>query len=407
MMSENSEVVVCGAGPIGLIAALKFAQAGLEVTVIDADKQINDSPRACIYMPASLEGFDSIGILDDVRKIAYTNRSSGQYSPAYNWMCQVPAPSLDAGPYANVLHVGQEEIGAVLVKHLEQFKNARILWNTRLKDFDQNEDKVTLQVETATGVESMVTNWLIGSDGANSTVRKLAGIEFAGHTWPDRFFASNVTFDFNQIGLADANFRMDPHSWAVIVRVNKAGVWRIAFGEDGSLPYEGCVERATARLNEFIPEGEKYDLLRLNPYTVHQRAGETLRKGRVLLAGDAAHATNPIGGLGLSTHFWHALILGDLLPSIIKGETPTDALDAYSKERLRIYWEHTSPMASENKRMVQEADPMKRRADMNMIEKMAESPELVAAMQLASYRFIGDPILENSRWAKYKNSITP
>jgi 2-polyprenyl-6-methoxyphenol hydroxylase-like FAD-dependent oxidoreductase len=400
-MGNHSQVVVCGAGPVGLITALKFAQAGLEVTVIDAESTLNDSPRANIYLPASMEAFDSLGILDDVREASYLNQSAGWYAPDYNWSCRLPELPGDAGPYMRIMHVGQEEVGAILVKHLQRFENAQILWNTCLTGIKEQTDSVTQQIETGQETQTMSCDWLVGADGAGSSVRSLAGIDFLGHTWPERLFATNVNFDFSSINLADVNFRMDPHSFAVIVRVNKHGVWRIAFGESSSLPEENAVERATSRLSEFIPEGEQYDVLRLSPYRIHQRASETLHKSRIVLAGDAAHATNPIGGLGLSTGIWDGMILGDILPAVINKKVNEEALQAYSKERLRVFWELTSPMASNNKRVIQERDPIKRREDMAFLERMLTTPEGLQKFASQSYSFIGDPIIKDSPWRKY------
>lgn len=400
-MSKNSQIVICGAGPVGLIAALKFAQAGLDVTIIDADDHVNDSPRACVYFSATLEGLDTLGLLQDVEKRSYVKGNTGWYCPDYNWFRSMPAPDPSAGPYLYMANVGQEEIGELIVQRLAAFPNVQLLWNTRLEAFQDHGDRVTVQVEAEGRRETISCDWLIGADGARSTVRQLMGVDFVGHTWPSRFFAANVNFNFIDAGMTDGNFRLDPDSWAIVVRVNNRGVWRIAYGEDGSLPDEGAEERAKAKLNDFIPEGEPFDLLRLTPYRAHQRAAETLRKGRVVLAGDSAHATNPFGGLGLTTGIWDALILGDLLPAVIAGEAAENALDAYSKERLRVYWELTSPIASRNLLMAQERDPAKRRAYMASIDEMLASEQARLDFVRFSYRLIGDPIIEKSHWRQY------
>jgi len=406
-MSEKSQVVICGAGPVGLIAALKFAKAGLTVTMFDAGEELNDSPRACVYAHASLHAFDSLGILDDVEAIAHVNRSLGFYSPEHDWRLQTEFHPEKAGRYDRTFHIGQEEVGTILLNHLQAFDNFTIHWGTRLTGIEQDDESITAHVETANGQSSFTGEWLVGADGANSTARALAGIEFEGHTWPERWFATNVDFDFGKIGYGDGVMRMDPKSWAIIVRVNAHGVWRIAFGESSDLPAEDCIERATARLSEFIPKGEEYNVLRLNPYSVHQRAAETLRSGRLILAGDAAHATNPTGGLGLTTGTWDAMILGDILPAVVIGEIGDEALDAYSKERLRVFWEYTSPAATENKRRNQEADPEKRKQDREQIEMMVANPDMAAFLPKMSYMVVGDPIIKASPWSKFKDMRVP
>lgn len=402
-MSKTSQVIVCGAGPVGLTAAIKFAQKGLEVTVIEAGSALNNLPRACAYFSSVIEGLDNLspGLFDEFREISHAAESVGFYSPDMDWRIGIGPPPPQAGPYAQAFQVGQEEVGELLLKHLLAFDNAQILWDTELVALEERDDGVKLQLETKSGPDTMTCDWLVGTDGANSAVRRFSGIGFDGTTWPVRLFATNVDFDFTKTGHFGANFRMHPDSYAVIVRVNKANVWRIAFGEDGSLPDEGAVERATNRLVDFIPEGEKYNLLQLSPYRIHQRAGDTLRKGRIVLAGDAAHITNPIGGLGLSTGFWDAFILGDLLPAVINKEIGEDALDAYSDERLRVFWNITSPTASRNLGSIMEADPAKRAKVREAFEGMIYTPMGLGNFAKLPYTLIGDPILPNSHWQKY------
>lgn len=402
-MSKHSQVVICGAGPVGLATAIRFAQEGLEVTLIDSGEYLNDSPRACAYFSSVIEGLNALspGLFDEMREISNAAESIGFYSPDMDWRVGVGAPPPQAGPFAQPLQVGQEEVGQLLLNHLARFENVQVLWNTSLEALDARDDGVTLQVETKAGSETMTCDWLVGADGANSAVRRFSDISFDGHTWPVRLFATNVDFDFTKTGHFGANFRFHPDSYAVIVRVNKANVWRIAFGEDGSLPDEGAVERATARLNEFIPEGEAFNLLRLAPYRVHQRAGDTMRKGRVILAGDAGHITNPIGGLGLSTGFWDAFILGDLLPAVINKKISEDALDAYSEERLKVYWNVTSPAASRNLSSLMERDPAKRAKIREAYEGTLYTPAGMGNFAKLPYMLIGNPILPNSPWQKY------
>lgn len=401
MKKNRTQIVVCGAGPVGLLSALKFLKAGLEVTLIDAAETVNDSPRACAYLPATLEAFDTIGILDDVAKLAFHGTTIGRQVPALNYYGEVNFAGLDLGPYGHFLFIGQEEVAAILMRHLQSFPKFEMRWNTRLTGFAQREDGITIETEVNGEPLQIECEWLIGADGARSTVRSIAGIEFEGHTWPERFFATNVTYDFSKLGMTTGGFRSDPYSWAVIVRVNAKGVWRIAFGEDGSLPEESWRERIPGRLSDFIPQGEDYQLLRASPYRVHQRAGKSLRVGRVLLAGDAAHVTNPIGGLGLTTGFWDAMILGDVLPAVIAGEVSDAALDRYSDARRKVFWEFTSPTATENRRMLQERDPARQQADQAGFEALQASPEIQAQLMRLSYGMIGDPVIEKSYWRKY------
>jgi 2-polyprenyl-6-methoxyphenol hydroxylase-like FAD-dependent oxidoreductase len=146
-------------------------------------------------------------------------------------------------------------------------------------------------------------------------------------------------------------------------------------------------------------QGSKdYEIVSSSPYMLHQRAGETLHKGHVLLAGDAAHATNPCGGLGLTSGVWTGVVLADVLAAVIKGEEDEEILDRFSDERRRIFWNVVSPAATENKRMLQEKDPAQRQKDLAAVKALSDNPESGALLMLFAYKVIGDVLRPNSRW---------
>jgi 2-polyprenyl-6-methoxyphenol hydroxylase-like FAD-dependent oxidoreductase len=118
----------------------------------------------------------------------------------------------------------------------------------------------------------------------------------------------------------------------------------------------------------------------------------------VLLAGDAAHATNPCGGLGLTSGIWSGMILSDVLSEVIAGRADDSILDRYSDERRRIFWDIASPGASENKRMMEESDREKRLKDIEGVKVMAADPGVARLMMLFPFRVVGDTLREGSRW---------
>lgn len=138
----SSQLVVCGAGPVGLLSALKFAQAGLEVTVIDAGAEINSSPRACVYFPSTIEGLELVGVLEEIEKIAFKSGRTGRHVPAYDYFQTLDTRLFDETHFNYVLHLGQDEIGAVLLKHLMTLPNVELRWNTALTGLAERADGV-------------------------------------------------------------------------------------------------------------------------------------------------------------------------------------------------------------------------------------------------------------------------
>ena len=115
-------------------------------------------------------------------------------------------------------------------------------------------------------------------------------------TWPERFVATNVRYDFQGRGFARTTMLADPRYGAIIAKIDTTDLWRCTYAEDAALPEDRVRERIPAYFAAVL--GEQPELDRYQPYSMHQRAAEEFRVGRVLLCGDAAHVTNPTGGLG-------------------------------------------------------------------------------------------------------------
>ena len=154
------------------------------------------------------------------------------------------------------------------------------------------------RVEGPDGAQEIRASWVIGADGARSTVRRLVGLEFEGTTWPERCVATNIRYPFDEHGFGGANMVVDPALGAIVARIDETGLWRCTYCETADLPEETIPERMPDFFRAFLPDDRQPEVVAWSPYRMHQRAAESMRGGRVLLAGDAAHATNPTGGLG-------------------------------------------------------------------------------------------------------------
>lgn len=176
-----------------------------------------------------------------------------------------------------------------------------------------------------------------------------------GMTWPERFVATNIRYDFARYGYAPANVVIDAPHGAIVAKIDQSGLWRCTYCEDASLPEESILERMPAYFAAALPGEKRYELVQFSPYRMHQRCVDRMRVGRVLLAGDAAHITNPTGGLGLTCGLYDAYVLYEALAAVVRGEIGEEVLDRYSEERRRAFLEHASPDASEFKRMVYHA----------------------------------------------------
>jgi 2-polyprenyl-6-methoxyphenol hydroxylase-like FAD-dependent oxidoreductase len=387
MSYSEPQVVVVGGGPTGLLTALGLARQGIDVLVLEANEGINRSPRALTYMPPVLEVLDEFGVLDAARAVAH---QCGRVEWAFadtGTVHEVDVAVLkDDVRFPFNLHMGQDTLADVILAALEQQPTARVRWNAPVTGLTQDSNGVALTI--GENGETVRAAWVVGADGARSAVRQLLGIAFEGFTWPDRYVATNVEHDFTAHGIGDARFVLDPENWALICRIDKGPLWRVTYGEPADLPEETTLERARERLRHWAG-GDEVTIVHASPYRVHERSADRYREGRVLLAGDAAHIVNPLGGQGLTAGILDAGMLVHALSGVIAGTFSDAALDHYARERRKMVTERSMGMSKNTKRLVQEADPEQRRADEAMLAQ-ARDPAVMRQRMLGMMAIAGE-----------------
>jgi 3-(3-hydroxy-phenyl)propionate hydroxylase/6-hydroxy-3-succinoylpyridine 3-monooxygenase len=351
-----THIVVVGAGPVGLVAALGLARSGFAVTVLERGTAPVDAPRAASYHYPVLDVFESVGILEDVE--------AAGVRIGLNRMLMLRTGELlitDQGklagrvPHPYNVNLGQDALSAIVLEHLADYPDVVVRWGAEVRGIEQ--DGHTASAILADGAR-VTGDWLLGADGARSAVREALGLGFDGFTWDDKFVATNVRFPFERYGFEGANMVLDAELGCIVAQLTKDGLWRVTFAEDDGLPDAELPERIAAFFATFLPlatgdpEQHAVELVAYSPYKMHQRAADTFRVGRVLLAGDAAHVTNPTGALGLTSGLLDLEILLPALQAVAAGEAPESVLDDYAQTRRTKFLEHTSPFASDFKRLV-------------------------------------------------------
>ncbi len=350
------DVIIVGGGPTGFITALGLAQAGIGVTVIEREPRIVDSPRAAVYHWSVVEGLQKLGIREEVEKTGFPKQD-------YTYLVHKSGERIDFSlevlngltPYPYNLHLGQHRLAEIALRGLAGFSPTKVRFNTRLTELQQDDSGVTLQVMTPEGPEELHAKWVIGADGASSTVRRQLSLDFDGMTWPERFVATNVYFDFERYRYARATFLIDESHGAVIAKLDNMGLWRCTYMEDAALPEESVRERLPQAYDAIVPNAD-YSIERVTPYRMHQRSATQYRLGRVVLVGDAAHVTNPTGGLGLTSGLFDCFALYPALAAVILGRADAAILDRYSASRREIFLKRISPQAVANKRLIYHAN---------------------------------------------------
>lgn len=394
---DAGDVLVVGCGPVGILTAYALSQTGAKVTVIEVGSTWSNSPRAMCYVGSTILVLEELGLAPDV---AAASVKVSEYAAMWPELKLSVAHDLSAmadrgRPYD--LNCGQDKIVEIAFNHARR-AGIEVLFSTQLLSFEQDSEKVTAVVSTPEGVKSLCAKYLVGADGARSRVRELMNVEFEGHTWDSYFVANNIYCDMKKLGFEYGTYVCSPEYGGVVSIIDNNDLWRVTYREDGSHPPESFKDRQGTKLENLIPQGVSYEIASSSPYRIHQRCATSLREGRVLLTGDAGHITNPMGGLGLTTGIWSGMVLADALGAVINKEAPDAILDRYSDERRRIYWQYTSPGATETKRMIEEADERVRRADYQALKTRLERPQEMIESLSYPFNLIGNPLRPESRW---------
>jgi 3-(3-hydroxy-phenyl)propionate hydroxylase/6-hydroxy-3-succinoylpyridine 3-monooxygenase len=357
----TAHIIIAGGGPTGLLTALGLARAGAKVTVLEAQTSPNTSPRALVYHFPVLPHLEKLGILDDCTRIGFLKQDYGWRLPRTGETIRWSLSCLeDVVERPFNLHLGQDKLSEIVSQHLAQLPNVTLAHGMQVTAMRQDAASVLVAATAQDGsTREHAGDWLVAADGASSTVRSLLRLNFFGITWPERFIATNIEYDFEKYGYARTTMQVDDELGAVIVKIDDGKLWRLTFMEDASLPVESAGERIPLALQRLLPGQEGYELVAFSPYKMHQRAADSMRTGRVLLVGDAGHVTNPTGGLGLTSGMFDAFALVEALNRVIHEGAGDEILTRYSDDRRRKFLELASPRASQTKLTVFHSGPGK------------------------------------------------
>lgn len=371
------DILIIGAGPVGLLTGLILAKVGVPVTIVEAEQGLIDSPRAMVYAWSVLDGLEVHGLLDEMVKEGFFNEDHAFKLFRTGEMIMLDyAPLRGLAFHPHSLTLRQDRLAAILLEQLARHGNATVRWNRRFVGLEQQSDSVRVTLAGPDGREQIDAPWVVGCDGGRSAVRKAIGLGFDGITWPRRFVATNITHEGFQQHRTPTGYLIDPQWGAVIARITQQGLWRVTFSEDATLPLDGVRERIDAFMNKVLPGDQGYDLKLYSAYNMHQRTAPTYRVGRVLLCGDAAHVTNPTSGFGLVGGMYDAFCLGEALAAVVREGHDEQILDRYSTERRNIFLSVTSPISADTMRLIFYCDePIRLEHDLITLRHRAQNPK--------------------------------
>jgi 3-(3-hydroxy-phenyl)propionate hydroxylase len=383
-----TDVVIAGAGPAGLALALYLVRQDINVVVLERDAQLNKSPRAIVYLHNLLPDLDAIGMLTSMRRRGVEDHDGfTMHLPATDEIINIPMTVLDGiDPYPYNINLGQGEFCEIALEQLQKYPSATVHFNAEVTGVTDSGTSVEVTCRTPEGDRSISAQWLVGADGAQSFVRKRINATLEGTTWDQRFVATNVRFDFGARGFNSSNMYVDPEIGCIVARITTDGLWRCTYQEPVALPEETAGDRIHDHFVKLLGEKDaaEVEVVDFRPYRMHQRLSTKLRQGRVVLVGDAAHLTNPTGGLGLTTGIYDVILLQETLGAVLRGERDESLLDDYAAERSRVFSEQSSPNAVMFKRLVYDS------TDLDALNKQVQPLREAAATTESQRGFLSN-----------------
>jgi 2-polyprenyl-6-methoxyphenol hydroxylase-like FAD-dependent oxidoreductase len=332
----DAQVAVVGAGPIGLTLAGRLAQRGVRTLLLEQNEApAGEGSKAICMQRETLEIWARLGVGEAVANRGVQWRIGRTYFRDRE-LFSVELPGGRADHFPPFVNISQSEVEEMLVERLARLPGVDLRWGHRLTGIVQDRDAVAIRCATPDGERTLRVAYVVGTDGAHSSVRHLLGMGFPGHSHDDLFLICDIraALPFP----SERRLFFDP-PWnpgrQVLVHPQPDGVWRI----DWQLPpgTDAEAERRNGgldrRIRAVIGDATPYELVWMTGYRFHQRLVEHYRSGRVLLAGDAAHLMSPFGARGLNSGAADAENLAWKLALVLRGDAPPALLDTYGEER--------------------------------------------------------------------------
>ncbi|HPG77258.1 MAG TPA: FAD-dependent oxidoreductase [Piscinibacter sp.] len=329
-------VIVVGAGPVGLAAAIDLAMQGTRVLLLDDDDTVSVGSRGLCYAKRALEILDRIGCGDPVVDKGVTwnvGRTFYGNDEVFRFNLLPEADHHRPG----MVNLQQYYLEEYLVKRASELPNLELRWKNKVVGVTPAGNGARIEVEAAEGRYALDADWLIVADGARSPIRRQLGLDIEGKVFQDRFLIADVVMkaDFP----AERWFWFDPPfhpGQSVLLHREADNVWRIDFqlGWDADPEAEKQPERVIPRIRAMLGLEREFELEWVSVYTFQCRRMQSFRHGRVLFVGDAAHQVSPFGARGANSGLQDTDNLVWKLKLVMDGKAPEKLLDTYSDERV-------------------------------------------------------------------------
>jgi 3-(3-hydroxy-phenyl)propionate hydroxylase len=385
MSNQNDRIIIIGAGPVGLTAALALARRGIPNVLLAAEPELVMELRGSTFHPPTLDLLDEFEVVPRMIEV-------GLKAPTWQFRDR------ESGPVATFdLSLLAADTNHPYRVQCEQWKLMRFLeaelrnlgsdlrFGHEVTAVRQNDETVTVMAQTASGPVELAGRYAIAADGARSAMRRSLGVAFDGFTYPELFLIASTDFRFENTltDIAYVNYIADPLEWLVLLRV--PDLWRVLVPAPENADRDKLLSEdyLQAVLQRVVARAQPYHIAHRSLYPVHQRIAQRFRQGRVVLAGDAAHINNPLGGMGMNGGIQDAFNLADKFQEIFAGADDR-LLDRYDRQRRTVAVEAVQQQTHRNQQIISERDPQVRKSSLDQLRRTAEDKQAAREYMLRS-----------------------
>ena len=382
-MSDRHCVIIVGAGPVGLVSAVRLAQAGIPSLLLEAAESPPRDLRASTVHPPTLDMLDEIGVAAEYIKLGVIAECWQVIHLGTRERVVFDLSAIrDHTRHPYRLQCEQYHLAPILLEKARASGLVDIRLGAEVTEVRQDEDKVRASATIGGEPQEFEGDYLIGADGAHSVVRRCLDFALEGFTYEHSTTLITTPFRFEREipELVGANYTWTWLDAGSMFRLRDE--WRCTFyPRPGEPDVELTDEVIESRMQGILPRPEPYEVREKRTYRIHQRIVPDYRKGRIVLAGDAAHVTPPTGGLGMNGGIHDAMNLADKLARVIKGESD-DLLDLYTRQRRPVALAEILAQSHQNRIRMQLWDPEQRKEVLAHMRGIAADPERTKAMLL-------------------------
>jgi 3-(3-hydroxy-phenyl)propionate hydroxylase len=327
------DVLIVGAGPVGLTLANVLGLQGVQTLVVDERESLIDYPRGVGLDDEALRTFQSIGLVEHVLPHTVPNQILRFFDGNRRLLAEMAPPDARFGwPKRNGFV--QPMVDAELLRGLERFDCVEVLWNSCMESCVETAEGVAVEVVGPSGSESLSARYVVGCDGGRSATRRVMGVSFEGTTSPTRWLVIDVATD--PLGHPNSEVGADPaRPYASISIAHGIRRFEFMIHADETDEQVEQPEFIARMLAPFLPHPDRVDVIRHRVYTHHSRIAGAFRKGRMFLAGDAAHLMPVWQGQGYNSGIRDSANLGWKLAAVVTGQAGDGLLDTYDAERRK------------------------------------------------------------------------